>query len=325
MSTTTTIPPVVPIVKASPPTAAAKPQPVPTTTPPPQTLDTLAAIEKFIKEPPETSRVMTISPKVAAALLGIGSDGVGRNTHNRHKKPSKIAEYSNDMVDGQWRLTGDTIKFTVSGAIGDGQNRLMACWKARKPFRTHVVFGIADDVFPWLDKGKQRSIGDDFYIDGMENPNLLGRMLRWLELFRLDTVKERTTFSREQLREAYKRYDNELLSAAMEKGLAVQKATNTPRSLASALYYLFASKNRKLADEFFSAWATGTHAGRMAPIQKANTTFAMIKKNNPLVRIHDTMRAAVWVIAWNCAVDNKKGLASEFKWTSLDAFPKVKG
>lgn len=313
MSTITTIP-TDPVAKQQP-LAVAKQQPQ----------DTLAMIEKWIKEPPETSRVITITPKVAGALLGIGGDGVGRNTHNRHKKPSKIAEYSNDMIDGQWRLTGDTIKFTVSGAIGDGQNRLMACWKARKPFRTHVVFGIGDDVFPWLDKGKQRSIGDDFFIDGMENPNLLGRMLRWLELFRLDVVKDRTTFSREQLREAYKNYDTELISVAMEKGLAVQKATNTPRSLAATLYYLFASKNRKLADEFFSAWATGTHAGRMAPIKKANTTFAMIKKNNPLVRIHDTMRAAVWVIAWNCVVDNKKGSMSDFKWTSLDNFPKLRG
>lgn len=284
-------------------------------------------LTEWIANPPETSRVMMITPKMAATILGVGTDTPGMNSHNRARKPSKIKEYANDMVNGQWHITGDTIKFTRSGRLGDGQNRLYACVRARKSFRTHVVFGIADEVFPWLDKGRQRSIGDDFFVDGMDHPQLLAHVMRWLELFRQDRVTERTTFTRAEIREAYfgKGYDHELIGAAMEKGLLVQKATNTPRSLASALYYLFAKKNRKLADEFFDAWGSGTHPGRMAPIAKANRTFAKIKKDNPLVRIHDVMRAAVWVIAWNFVVKNAKGTMPDFEWTNLRPFPKIAG
>ncbi len=291
-------------------------------------MDSLAALDHYIKEPPETSKVFTITPKMAQALLGIGGDGVGRNTHNRNRKLKKINEYADDMTDGQWRLTGDTIKFTQSGALGDGQNRLFACAKSKKSFRTHIVFGIADDVFPWLDKGKQRSIGDDFFIDGMENPVLLGHIVRWLELFRLGTVKERTTFTREQIRDAFKTYDRELISLAMEKGLEVQKANPvnpTPRSIASAFYYLFASKDKALADEFFAAWSGGPNGERMNPIKKATATFALIRKNNPTVRINDVMRAAVWVIAWNCVVSKKASRAADFKWSTNEPFPKIKG
>lgn len=289
------------------------------------TEDLMDQLTKWIKDPPETSRVVSITPKAAQTILGVGTEGPGLNSHNRGRKPSKIREYATDMSSGQWHLTGDTVKFTKSGLLGDGQNRLYACIRSRKSFRTHVVFGIDDAVFPWLDKGRQRSIGDDFFVDGMDNPQLLAHVMRWLELFRLDQVKERTTFSRAEIREAYfnQGYDHELLSVAMERGLDVQKATNTPRSLASALYYLFAKKDRALADEFFDAWSSGTHPGRTAPIVKANRTFAKIMKDNPLVRIHDTMRAAVWVIAWNLVVRNKKGYMPDFAWTPAKPFPKI--
>jgi len=284
-------------------------------------------LTEWIKNPPETSRVVTVTPKMAATILGVGTDTLGLNTHNRNRKPGKIKEYAEDMEKGQWHITGDTIKFTKAGLLGDGQNRLYACVRARRSFRTHVVFGIDDIVFPWLDKGRTRSIGDDFFVDGMDNPQLLAHVMRWLELFRLDQVKERTTFTRAEIRDAYfnQGYNHELLNIAMEKGLAVQKANNTPRSLASALYYLFATKNRELADEFFEAWAGGTHAGRMNPISKANRTFAKIIRENPLIRIHDTMRAAVWVIAWNLVVRNKKGHIHDFEWVSSKAFPKIAG
>jgi hypothetical protein len=291
------------------------------------TTDLMEQIHEWIKKPPETSRVVSITPKAAATILGVGTDSPGLNSHNRGRKPSKIKEYAEDMTNSQWHLTGDTIKFTKSGLLGDGQNRLYACVRARKAFLTHVVFGIDDAVFPWLDKGRTRSIGDDFFVDGMDNPQLLAHVMRWLELFRLDQVKERTTFTRAQIRDAYfnQGYDHELIALGMEKGLLVQKATNTPRSLAAALYYLFAKKNRALADEFFEAWSTGTHPGRMNPIAKANRTFAKIMKENPLVRIHDTMRAAVWVLAWNFVVRNKKGAMKDFEWTPIRPFPKIAG
>jgi hypothetical protein len=284
-------------------------------------------LTEWIKNPPETSRVVTFTPKAAATILGVGTDTPGMNSHNRGRKPSKIREYANDMTADDWQLTGDTVKFTKSGLLGDGQNRLYGCVRARRSFTTHVVFGIDDAVFPWLDKGRTRSIGDDFFVDGMDNPQLLAHVMRWLELFRLEQVKERKTFTRAEIRDAYfnQGYDHELLTLAMEKGLLVQKSNNTPRSLAAALYYLFAQKDRELADEFFVAWSEGVAPGRMNPISKANRTFAKIIRDNPLIRIHDTMRAAVWVIAWNLVVRRKKGSVANFHWSSHLPFPKIAG
>jgi hypothetical protein len=98
------------------------------------------------------SHIFAITPWIAERLIERyntgdlpGPDG---RWHNRTRKPSKIKEFSDDMIDDQWMLTGDTLKFSSKGRLRDGQNRLFACIRANKPFRTHVVFGIDDDVFP---------------------------------------------------------------------------------------------------------------------------------------------------------------------------------
>jgi hypothetical protein len=189
------------------------------------------------------------------------------------------------------------------------------------------VFGIDDAVFPWLDKGKQRSIGDDFFVDGMDNPQLLAHVMRWLELFRLDKVKERTTFTR--ARDPRRLLQSGLRSRTDrarhgEGARGAEGDQHAPVARGGAVLPV-RQEEPELADEFFDAWANGTHAGRMNPISKANRTFAKIMRENPLIRIHDTMRAAVWVLAWNFVVRNKKGAMKDFEWTPIRPFPKIAG
>lgn len=282
--------------------------------------DPLEHIRGLIANPPETSVVMIITPRIAEAILQ------QCNTHNRNKKSGKIREYSTDIENGKWAVTGDTIKFSSTGRLVDGQNRLFACVRARRSIKTHVVFGLSDDVFPWIDKGKARTVGDDFFVEGARYPTYLANTLRWILLFDLNRVKERTTFSREQIRTAYSdRYDHQLLATALDKGRAVQKADGTPRSVSAALYYELASRNRELADEFFGHWTMGSHAGRMAPIAKARYTITKIHRTNPMARIQDTVRAAIWVTAWNHVVKQTKGTMDDFAWTVLRDFPAILG
>ena len=122
---------------------------------------TLDRIRHYIEQPPENSRVMTITPKICAELLVY-------NQNNRPEKPKKIAEYANYMMGGKWMLTGDTIKFSNAKLLRDGQNRVKACARAGVPFRTHVVFGIDDEAFDRLDQGKNRNGADVLSIAGYQ-------------------------------------------------------------------------------------------------------------------------------------------------------------
>lgn len=110
----------------------------------------------------KTLEEVTVTPEIARKML-IG------NTVNRNKKNLRIEMYAQDMADGRWRLTGDTIRFAKDGRLLDGQNRLMACIKANVPFVTDVKVGLDDVVMRNVDRGAARSFADQLKIEGYKN------------------------------------------------------------------------------------------------------------------------------------------------------------
>jgi len=133
---------------------------------------TMERISRHLKKPPPGSVVLNITPNVAQTILTIYNKG------NRPKKRHHITRYIRDMKEGAWGLTGDTLKFSNSGALRDGQNRLWAATLS-KSFKTHVVFGIDDTLFDVMDQGKNRGGEDLLYMLGKTNPNVLAAGIRW--------------------------------------------------------------------------------------------------------------------------------------------------
>jgi hypothetical protein len=133
----------------------------------------LERIRRCIDNPPENSKVFTITPMVAQALLR------DYNFENRPKKPKAIARYADDMAAQRWSLTGDTIKFSAEKRLRDGQNRLMACVQAGAPFTTYIVFGVDDAAFDRMDQGRSRSGSDVLAIAGYTNTAALSGAVRW--------------------------------------------------------------------------------------------------------------------------------------------------
>ena len=115
---------------------------------------------------PATIGPLTITPEVAVEMLE-------SNTANRRRKNFRIDRYARDMMNGSWRLTGQSVQFSRSGRLLDGQNRLMACIKAGVPFKTFVSVGLDDDAMISIDKGTPRSFADDLTISGYSRSNRL--------------------------------------------------------------------------------------------------------------------------------------------------------
>src|SRR5262249_18230952 len=166
---------------------------------------TLQRIEELIRSAAaeSPSHIFDITPWIAERVVEKYNEGElpgpDGKWHNRTRKPAKIKEFAADMMDLQWKLTGDTIKFSNKARLRDGQNRLFACIRSGKPFRTHIVFGIDDDVFPWMDRGKPRSGADALHILEIDNANVVAGAVRWLELLNANRVKERDVFTPAQI------------------------------------------------------------------------------------------------------------------------------
>ncbi len=106
--------------------------------------------------------VITLTPELAGEFLAL-------NTNNRPKKALKIAQYSRDITNGDWRFTGEAIKFDINGRLIDGQNRCYAVIEADRPIQVLVGRGLQPDVQDVLDSGAIRSARDALRMRGYEN------------------------------------------------------------------------------------------------------------------------------------------------------------
>jgi hypothetical protein len=107
------------------------------------------------------TRVQTVTPEQAAEYLK-------QNTGNfRSIDRSRVARYAKEIKVGQWKLTGDTIKFDTDGMLVDGQHRLIACVESGCSFTTVV----AEDCYgiEYMDRGKPRSVSQWLKHLGIKN------------------------------------------------------------------------------------------------------------------------------------------------------------
>jgi len=280
---------------------------------------TLDQIKEMMTQEHGPSVILKIRPTVASEILE------HLNSANRPKKSLKIGLFAHDMTHGNWKLTGDTLKFSTL-YLRDGQNRLEGCCKSGKPLITHAVFGLDDRDFVWLDRGKARTVADAFAIAGIANPTTVSGAVRWLEKFRTNTLKDRGALQQDEGLQAYNdHYDPALMERAVEGARHVSNADGTPKTIATALLYLFMKKNETLAAEFTDAWATRNFGGRMKPLKKASALLAQLHSASN-GRVHELARIKAWVAAWNLVVARRQGQVADFKWGGKeDTMPKIKG
>jgi hypothetical protein len=116
------------------------------------------------------SSIDTITPEIAAEWLT-------RNTLNRPQKPRKIAEYARDMAAGNWKMTGESIKFSRDGRLLDGQNRLLAIIAAQVSVRIMVITGLEPDTQDAMDAGARRSGSDQLHLHGKVNTIVMAAVI----------------------------------------------------------------------------------------------------------------------------------------------------
>ena len=276
-----------------------------------------ARIVKYISNPPRNSRVILITPDVAAWILEKYNNG------NRPPKPHNIARYADDMEDAEWQVTGDNLKFSDAGRLRDGQNRLRACVRSGAAFTTHVVFGIADASFDRMDRGKNRDGLDVLAIAGYQNSGILAGAVKHVHnLLSSNPASREGVQPHEALRLVRDEYPTlpDFIPAARE----IRSVTGQPMAAVTALLYVFAQKNPAKAEAFAEAWGSGKHVGRyavLAVLQKAITQRASVTHG----RLHETERFAFIITAWNLHLDGHKGRVSQFVWSPGDRLPEIAG
>jgi hypothetical protein len=277
-------------------------------------------LKNLIQHPPSTSRIIEFSPALAEHIL------TNFSRENRPPKPAKIKRYAQDILDGRWGLTGDTIKFGSNGILRDGQNRLAASVRAGRPIRSHVVFGIDPDLFTRMDIGKNRTPADVFSIAGIPYATHVAGAVRWLLILTSTNPSDRgAQFSNEELLQAYReKFDADRLEHSIQSALAVRRSTRHPVAPLAALHYIFAEKNRVKADSFYDEWAMDRTKRARAPARYLQRRLVEVARQSNQ-RLHENVRNALIIKAWNAYVAGRALTKAEMQHAPGDKMPKISG
>lgn len=129
-----------------------------------------------------TTQPRDYNEKPYAAIVYVTPDMARRwllnNASNRRVKKHNVDRLARDMRAGQWKLTGEGIKFAPDGRLLDGQNRLTAVCVSGCTVPMFVFRGIDPDAQKVMDSGSARSAADNLIMSGKRNTVLVASCAR---------------------------------------------------------------------------------------------------------------------------------------------------
>jgi hypothetical protein len=195
--------------------------------------------------------------------------------------------------------------------------------RAGVPFKTHCVFGIDDEAFDRLDQGRNRNGADVLAIAGYQNTNVLSGAVRWAHLIETGRAKQRDSYQPAEvlrlLRERYQR-----LPEFIQQGRVIYEQTGQPQSIVVAVLFLLEKANSTKGSDFAAAWESANWDGKYKAIGLMQTRLASIRASTS-GRVHDVVRAALIIKAWNVYSAGRKGRLTEMTWEPSEAFPVIDG
>jgi hypothetical protein len=214
---------------------------------------------------------------------------------NRGISGSVVEKYARDMKAGRWCLNGQTIKITQSGQLLDGQHRLEAVKKAKRPFRAIIVEGVPESCLGSLDVGHKRSLAEILRDRAETNTATLASALRWLWMLKHEVVLAANSSPT----------NGEMLALLDEcpdirRG---QKYVSNLRDfigsgITCALHFVFSQKDPTQADEFFERLMDGVQLSSESPIYQLRERLLKIRSSHR-VRVAEAERVALTIKAWN--------------------------
>jgi hypothetical protein len=213
---------------------------------------------------------------------------------NRKLNPRHVRKLATDMVNGDWRQNGESVKFDRHGHLVDGQHRLAAIVAANMNVGMLIVEGLEPDAMRTIDTGRARSFGDVLEIRKETNSRRLaaavnaiwryesGQMAgggRYVSHAQMDHVLGEHPFVRDAVREVMK------------------VRWLQPEAVIGAVYTLAHERNPKVAE----AWMYDLQYG--INLEEDNPAYLLRERIRSLEthreRMQPTYAAALTIKSWN--------------------------
>lgn len=198
--------------------------------------------------------VVRVTPDLANAFLA-------HNRNNRALSDSRVDEYSKEMTSGAWKENGDTIRFSKTGKLLDGQHRLNAIVRSGTTQRMFVAVGLDDETQVTVDTGKKRAPSDVLSIEGLEkweSAHLGAAMHTVINVTDGSHWHSTVRRTNHDVRDFWLEHPRLGDSLRLVKGLP-RHYPPIHHSKAIALHYFFAMRDAAAADAFMTDLFTGAN------------------------------------------------------------------
>jgi hypothetical protein len=267
-----------------------------------------------------------VTPAVASRWLTF-------NTGNRKPSRSKIRRFAAAMAAGKWALNGETVKFSITGRLLDGQSRLLAIVAAKTTVVLEVRAGLPDIAQQSMDAGELRRGSHTLEMLGESNPGVLSSALKWCWLL------DKGWFVKRPFGEPEVMENSEVApTLALHAGLKASVGWSVgpghrcdkllPRSEAALWHYWLGRAANKLErDEFFEALVEGIGLTKASPVWHLRERLLEMRSSTKDTRKQRTIRGALFIKAWNLFTADVPCI--ELKWRSEgdkpERFPEIAG
>ena len=235
---------------------------------------------------------VAVTPTVASAWLR-------RNDANRKLRQRAVKQYAHDIRRGAWKPTGETIKFSTTGRLLDGQHRLAAIVDSGVSIEMSVTTGLDNGAFDVIDTGRSRTGVDVLVIEGvgLRESATVATALPLIINYQLGLEPHhRSRHSNQALIEVWNAQEAVQCSSQFIAKLP-RRVMPITHSKALFLHWAFCQRDVAAADEFIERLFTGERLGRNEPLYQLRQRLLYLKIEGQT--ISDAVLLHACIKTWN--------------------------
>lgn len=236
-----------------------------------------------------------VTPELAARWLTL-------NEGNRTPSWQKIRRFAAAIRAGRWVLNGETVKFSETGRLLDGQSRLRAIVEAGVPAVLEVRGDLADATQQAMDIGEVRKGSHTLEMLGEKYPNILAPALRWVHRWTEGTLGDqgysgRSVLENMQMEPLLVKHDGLRASVGWSVSSGHKIKNLLVVSEATFFHYLFGTASVEKRDAFFEALVDGIGLTKLSPAYHLRER--LIAERATSAKHPPRERMALVIKAWN--------------------------
>jgi hypothetical protein len=238
--------------------------------------------------------VETIGPKKADEYLKKVSPA-----HQRKFRKRLGMQYAEEMKNGEFDETGESIIFDIKDRLVQGQHRMFAVKESGKEYEFAVVRGVNETAVTKMDTGLKRTASDVLHMEGSSHSTSISSQIRKYIILKKGKVgafqKTRGITNDTILKEYRKRkkWWEDVNTNVKEWKREIDKALS-PSDI-GGLYAYLGDKSSNEASTFFVRLCLGTELKNTSPIWVLRQT--LLRKRE--TELKSLVKTAYVVKAWN--------------------------